>query len=363
MSDEPGRPQDRQRAAGHPQLQAASERIGQGPGTYLALGGTDTGKTTFCWQLARVLLARGLRTAIVDADLGQSDIGPPATVGWAWYEEDLEAARPVRAEELYFVGAVSPVGHVLGVVVGAVRMLSAAHSAGADAVIIDTCGLVDGDIARELKTALMEATLPDVVVAVARGTELDHIVNPWRRGAPFRVERVVAPQRLATKAHGLRRRRRQTAFAEYFDGAQVREIDLSSCAVHGCLPGRGEPLPGTLKALAESALQARVLSAEQTDTEALFVTDRPVPPSRVRELQQQLPEDQVAVVSRGSIESCLGAIVDDTGRHAGLCLLQRLDGSNGVLEVLAPPSVAPPAAIVLGSIRLSPDGAQLADGS
>jgi polynucleotide 5'-hydroxyl-kinase GRC3/NOL9 len=45
------------------------------PLVVMVVGAVDTGKTTFCTCLARALFERGMKVAVVDADLGQSDIG------------------------------------------------------------------------------------------------------------------------------------------------------------------------------------------------------------------------------------------------------------------------------------------------
>ena len=50
------------------------------PRVILVLGGGDAGKSSFCRFLLAELLAAGHRVAVVDSDLGQKDIGPPATV-------------------------------------------------------------------------------------------------------------------------------------------------------------------------------------------------------------------------------------------------------------------------------------------
>src|SRR2546428_12333862 len=47
----------------------------------LILGTSDTGKTSLTARLAGALAARGERGAVVDADVGQSEIRPPPTVG------------------------------------------------------------------------------------------------------------------------------------------------------------------------------------------------------------------------------------------------------------------------------------------
>ena len=51
------------------------------PGTVVVVGAIDVGKTTFCALLASQGVEAGIPTAVVDADMGQSEIGPPTTIG------------------------------------------------------------------------------------------------------------------------------------------------------------------------------------------------------------------------------------------------------------------------------------------
>ena len=51
-------------------------------GICLILGASDTGKTTLAEALTKQLVKKQ-PVGIVDADIGQSHIGPPTTVGWA----------------------------------------------------------------------------------------------------------------------------------------------------------------------------------------------------------------------------------------------------------------------------------------
>ena len=91
-------------------------------GTLLLLGAADTGKTTLMDALVQ-RLARSRPVALVDADVGQSHIGPPTTVGWSVRDREGSPAAPgwekitpegERATGgLAFVGDVTPVGHLL----------------------------------------------------------------------------------------------------------------------------------------------------------------------------------------------------------------------------------------------------------
>ena len=55
--------------------------IGMKAGLCLLLGAADTGKTTLASALAETAAAKS-SVAMVDADIGQSHIGPPSAVGW-----------------------------------------------------------------------------------------------------------------------------------------------------------------------------------------------------------------------------------------------------------------------------------------
>src|SRR5512139_1849639 len=48
--------------------------------TILVLGATDRGKSTYCAVLGARLSHARRRVALVDADVGQKDVGPPATI-------------------------------------------------------------------------------------------------------------------------------------------------------------------------------------------------------------------------------------------------------------------------------------------
>ena len=60
--------------------------------TVLLIGGMDTGKTTLSRELLTAALAAGRPAALLDADVGQKTVGPPATISLKVVRspEDLE---------------------------------------------------------------------------------------------------------------------------------------------------------------------------------------------------------------------------------------------------------------------------------
>ena len=177
----------------------------------LVIGAVDRGKSTYCRFLSQHLLAAGWRVAIVDADVGQKDIGPPAaiTLGYPALAQPLTTVRPAA---WYFVGAVSPVGHLLPMVVGTKQLVEAAQAA---YVIINTTGLVHG-VGRVLKSYTIEAVQPHVIVAIEQEAELQPLLTSYRN---YRVLRLSPSVHAVAKTPEQRRLVRERAFQGYFQTA------------------------------------------------------------------------------------------------------------------------------------------------
>jgi polynucleotide 5'-kinase involved in rRNA processing len=164
-------------------------------GVTLLLGGLDSGKTTLARRIARAGVDAGLQVGLLDADVGQSTVGPPATVGLRMCrtEGDLELESLARADHLAFAGATSPQGHLLPLVAGTRLMLDRAREEGADLVVVDTTGLVSGVYGQLLKFHKVGVVRPDLVVGLERGEELQPLLGVIRRFYPAEV--------LSTRVH------------------------------------------------------------------------------------------------------------------------------------------------------------------
>jgi polynucleotide 5'-hydroxyl-kinase GRC3/NOL9 len=187
-------------------------------GVTLLLGGLDSGKTTLARRIAAAGLEGGLSAGVLDADVGQSSVGPPATVGLrvCRTQADLEPDALAKADELSFVGSTSPQGHLLPLVVGARRLLDRARSEGVDLVVVDTTGLVTGVYAQVLKYQKIELLQPDLVIGLARGQELEPLLGIVRRFfasdvSDLRVHPEVVPTSVEQRAQN-----REQAMRRYF---------------------------------------------------------------------------------------------------------------------------------------------------
>jgi polynucleotide 5'-hydroxyl-kinase GRC3/NOL9 len=191
-------------------------------GTLLVIGAPDVGKTTFARYLYRRLCARPGRVAFLDGDLGQSTLGPPATMTLAVGVTGEEAFPPRGRAWRRFVGSISPRGHMLPLLTGAARLARAAMDAGVETIVYDTTGLVDsaqGGLA--LKLAKVDLLRPTTIFAIQRGWELEPLLVPLRLSR--RVRTVDLGRSPAVQSRDVPRRQayRAARFASYFRGTAV----------------------------------------------------------------------------------------------------------------------------------------------
>src|SRR5207302_2272534 len=157
----------------------------------------------------------------VDTDVGQKDIGPPARLGLG-YPEMGQSLAAVSPGAWYFIGATSPAGHLLPMVVGVRQLVDTARAA---YVIINTTGFVTGP-GRVLKGYKIEAVRPDVIVALEHGRELRTLLQAYRH---YRILRLPASAYATPKTFEQRRAARERAFGMYF--ATASTVELALCQV------------------------------------------------------------------------------------------------------------------------------------
>jgi len=206
-------------------------------GTCLLLGASDTGKTTLAAALAK-RLASGQPVGMVDADIGQSHIGPPTTVGWAIATEHHSDFLQLPAAGISFVGDVTPVGHLLQLTAAIIWCVEQASKV-AELIIIDTPGFIRGPAASALWWTVQRVLNPKLIVAVQRENELSDTLAglppiesfEGRHHFDSHLELVKCPSQIRTKSPEERRQYRQDQFNKYFRDSVLYTIKLGDVAV------------------------------------------------------------------------------------------------------------------------------------
>ena len=207
------------------------------PGSLLmVIGAPDSGKSTLARQIYQELCRQYSCIAYLDGDPGQSLLGPPTTLSLAINRRGDLAFPPRGRIWRRFLGATSPRGHMLPMLVGIHRLVSTAREHGAQIVVYDTCGFVsahEGGLA--LKLAEMELLRPSMVIALQRETELEPLLQV-ARASSIRTVRLAPSPRVQPRPPEQRRKYRARRFQEYFREAQRWVLDKNSLAIVASFP-------------------------------------------------------------------------------------------------------------------------------
>ncbi len=221
------------------------------PRTILVLGASDTGKTTLIEQLLADWHP-GEAVAVVDCDVGQSHVGPPTTIGWGLIEGSFRGWHQVTVRDMAFTGSVSPEGN-LEMFLGAVSHIVQAARQVATYLVVDTTGLITGELGNTIKARKIELIKPDLILAIQQEQELEELLASLPPGP---VERVPASAACIRRSLAQRAAYRDRQFARYFANSTKQTFSLP----HMTLIGLGPDWPQTRVIPSPSALMDRVVS-------------------------------------------------------------------------------------------------------
>jgi polynucleotide 5'-hydroxyl-kinase GRC3/NOL9 len=236
----------------------ACEALAGDPGLTMVVGASDSGKTTWVRVAAWHLVQAGkLPAAIVDADVGQSTIGPPTTVALAFLQEKLISEFRIDSlpsHGLFFVGSVSPSGHLLQILVGTRRLVDTAIRAGAGSVLVDTTGLIDQGPGFQLKLRKIELLGPRHLVALQRGKELEPLLSVVAGRPGLRIHRLEVSPSARARTPAERARYRADRFAGYFAKAHTLAIETERLMILAPPGGRLRVRTGGVSPLLQASM-------------------------------------------------------------------------------------------------------------
>jgi len=200
------------------------------PVTAMVLGKVDSGKTSFCTYLINRLIGEEQKVAILDGDLGQSDIGPPCTVAYAFVTKPVTDLFRLRAENALFVGVTSPSEAVDKTIKGIALMKAEILGKAADFVVVNTDGWVEGEEAVKYKSRLAEELNPDVIFCIGQEDELAPLLVALEK---FRKIAVDSPLAVRQRSREKRRNLRELGYIKYLTDAKVKSLPLRLLIIEG----------------------------------------------------------------------------------------------------------------------------------
>jgi len=330
------------------------------PGVTVVVGGIDAGKSTFCALMSNYSLEKDVPSAVVDGDVGQSEIGPPTTIGMGLVNAPIESLSDIEPHSLYFVGSTSPVGHMLACTTGAKLLVEEAQALGRQLIIVDTTGLIRGSVARRLKTHKIELLHARHIIALQRDDEAEHILRFFDMSEDCTVHRLEISPFARPKSQTLRMQRRAAKFREYFRESQSFEIPLSSIATSGTWLRTGRLLEPKYLKFASTCLGVEVIHGEMVGRSVYLVTERDYNRRGTEEIEEEFGTNSVVVVPALRYASLVVGLMDKHLKLLALGIVSSVDFRSKVLRVYTPlRSIMPVKSIRFGALKLRTDGTEI----
>jgi polynucleotide 5'-hydroxyl-kinase GRC3/NOL9 len=205
------------------------------PIVIMVVGGVDSGKTSFCTYLTNKMINDKIKVAVLDEDLGQSDIGPPSTVAYAHVISPVTDLFSLAPENAVFIGTTSAGAATKKTVEGtAFLKMEIEKIAKADFIVVNTDGWAGSDEAALFKSELAKSIEPDVIFCLETKDEQPSICASFGDSlAGFRQERAESPTNIKERSREKRRDLREIGFAKYLENAHLKVFPLNHVIVEG----------------------------------------------------------------------------------------------------------------------------------
>ncbi len=343
----------------------------------LVLGASDAGKSTFCQYLIDSACAALLKAALVDADVGQSQIGPPTTIGMKLFESlsegaeshlpfgsyenemnvrqenlDIESERIEgtkktvgqdlnhKADALYFVGALSPQRNLLSILTGTRLMVDAAHKAGANFTVIDTTGYVYDGAAIMLKQQKIDLIRPHHLVCIGRSKDLERIVACYSDLNWLTIHHLLPHKLTRTKSSEARKRNRKARFKAYFADSQLQGISFEQI--------RGAHTPffnGRIANQKEIEILTRlteegIIYAEWGHRSLSLIARRNLSQNTTKKLKDYLSLSFISDQIPAYFKQRFVGMVDEAGDTLAIGIIESVDFQNRVLSIRCESGIA-----------------------
>ena len=324
------------------------EIVAKKPRVVLILGEVDTGKSFLSTYIANMLIRKNLRVAVVDGDTGQSDVGPPTTLGVVVVDKPVVFLRDVSAHVTYFIGSMSPAGHILEFMVGIKRMVERGLK-NADVVVVNTAGWISGGPGRALRLYEMELLNPDMIVALQRGRELEHLLKSMDQ---FKIRRIAVSKQIRPRSRSDRTFLRELALAQYFEGAGRLILDIRKVLLERCYFHTGEPIDP--KSLGDTS----IVYAEKMPEGLFIVVSGELSDNKAQELKTKFKN--LHIIRPWDAKNVIVGLANSNDELVGLGIIDEIDYAREKLVVVTPVKDASSImAVQFGSMKITPGGREV----
>ena len=319
--------------------------------TVMVLGTADSGKSSFCTYLINKALSEKRKVAVLDGDLGQSDIGPPSAIAYTVVSKPITDLFNLQARNAYFIGETSA-GNVTDEMIRGLSLLKSEIAARElEFLVINTDGWTEGECAADYKLKIIEELNPDLVFFVQQKDELAPILNCVSELRKITVE---SPSAIRQRDREKRKSLRELGYKKYLRNPKVQSLSLSWVKVEGDESfglSKSRTLTRQARKVTELLGMKPLHVAELTDRINIIIgRKRWINPDNLKKVQEH-SKKRIVLTRKGEEEGLLVGLHNGSRRFLGIGVVQEIDYVRKTMKILTPVSEEV-SIVVLGKVRL-----------
>jgi len=321
------------------------------PAAVLVLGTVDSGKTSFCTYLVNRLLSQKKKVAVLDGDLGQSDIGPPCTVAYTFVAKPVTDLFNLMARNTVFIGATSPNGVTQRVIESLSTLKDEILPSNPDVIVVNSDGWIEGEDAVNYKVRLVEAINPDLVFCLQQKDQSAPLFDALEK---YRKAVVDSPQVIDQRSREKRKNLRELGYVKYLRNARVVSLPL------GWLKIENDEFFGLGKTFTNIRESRKIYDllgmkplhfVDQPDRITVIIgRKRWINGENLRKVEETTKK-KVIVVRKGEEEGLLMGLYNAHRKFLGIGLVKEIEYLRKTIKILTPVS-GDIAIAVLGKVKL-----------
>lgn len=277
--------------------------------TVMIVGPVESGKSSLTAFISNMALEYGLKPVIIDADIGQADIGPPGFISAAIPNKKILWLRDLSAEILRMIGSITP-SHVLHRIIPSIIELTSLLRNRGDIVIIDTDGWVHGVQAIEYKIDMVRSVKPNYVIILG-DKDLAETFKKTFLNTSINILYLPSPQVVKRRNRDDRRYLRSRAYQRYLENGKIRKFNLNDIALINTYIFTGERIDTSeIKDLTQQVGVTPLYASKHINTLFVVIDKQTNIKSIIELLSQKYGDVEIYVFVKGFEKGLLVSLLD-----------------------------------------------------
>jgi len=308
----------------------------------ITIGTIDSGKSSLTLLIANTAVNMGYKTSIIDADIGQADIGPPTFITLGILNKQVVSLTEVKPATYSFIGTTTPYRVMDKVIAAILKLLAKAFNLNSQVIIINTDGWFKGRKAVEAKLQTIFHVKPHVVFIIKKENCINEVDVLFKYLNRFNVNAIVVESPKAIKERSISERRsiREYLYSKYFYGAKIVDLDLENLVIMNLDALKGKFFNCKEKELLKEILslkpEMQILHATIVNNNLIVVVKGGtviVDSNVLRNIKETYGQVRLKVLSENWEKGLVVSILNENLEEAGIGYIEKINFEKGIVRI------------------------------